>query len=267
MMALAIQALDPPWSTQLQALQERVSNCGGYPAQVDHAKASWSRKPPELFGELKARLAAMCSGIRRCAYCEDSLADEIEHMRPKDLFPEETYVWNNYVLACGPCNGPKNNQFAVLAEDGALTDISRRRGQPVVAPATGIHALIDPRAEDPLELLWLDFKTWRFSPNADDEQSPAFKRAEYTIDVLRLNRRDDLVRGRRVAFSGFEARLRMWVAESAGWDAARRRAFVEDFRGERFQGVWQRMKRHCRDVSALAPIAELMEAAPEATFW
>lgn len=264
MMAVPDRELEDPWRQELQRLQQRVDDCGDYAGRVEFAKASWQSKSPRLFGDLKIKLAGMCSGNRRCSYCEDSIADEIEHMRPKDLYPQETYVWRNYVLACGPCNGPKNNRFAVLDESGEMIDISRKRNAPVVTPMTGSHALVDPRIEDPIDFLWLDFRTWRYVPNFDDENSIGWKRAEYTIDILRLNARDDLVRGRRAAFSGYESRLRAWIAHHIEWDVERQASFIEDFRAERYRGVWERMKRHR---AVLGGFAALLEAAPEAVNW
>jgi len=260
-------ALDAASHAQLQALQGSVDEQDGYAAQVEFAKSSWSRKPAALFGPLKELLAGMCTGNRRCAYCEDSFADEIEHMRPKDLYPQETYAWANYVLACGPCNGPKNNRFAVLDAAGELLDVSRKKGSPVVAPPAGDRALLDPRVEDPVEFLWLDFRTGRYVPASGNEGTIEFKRACYTIDVLRLNARDDLVRGRRSAVRGFHSRLADWVAKHAEWDQERRRSFVTDFREERYRGVWERMKRHAPATPSLHDTAELLAAAPEAHTW
>jgi uncharacterized protein (TIGR02646 family) len=267
MIAVPDAALDAPLAARLQALQDRIDALDDYAAQVEFAKSSWENKSVALFDPLKERLAGMCSGNRRCAYCEDSYADEIEHMRPKDLYPQQAYVWHNYVLACGPCNGPKNSKFSVLAADGALVDVSRRRGAPVVEPAAGAHALVDPRIEDPVRFLWLDFRTGHYVPADDREDTVDFRRARYTIDVLRLNARDDLVRGRRAAFSGFQSRLGAWVAEREDWSQARRDRFVADFRAERFRGVWERMKRHCEHTPMLSEVAELLEKAPEAATW
>ncbi|MGV8889812.1 MAG: HNH endonuclease [Pseudomonas sp.] len=252
---------------RLQGLQDEVNRLVGYEAQVAYAKSSWSRKPAGLFTGLKARLAEMCSGNLRCVYCEDSLADEIEHMRPKDLYPEQAYVWGNYVLACGPCNGPKNNKFAVLGNPLALMDITRKRGAAVVQPVAGRYALIDPRVEDPLEFLWLDFRTSRYVPNTGDKASETWIRAEYTINVLGLNKRDALVRGRKCAFSGYTSRLRTWLERRAHWTPEEQQAFIDDFRMERYRGVWQRMKRYRNGVPALNEVAELIEVAPEVLDW
>ena len=90
---------------------------------------------------------------RICAYCSQELNrgdwGDVEHFRPKDLYPEFVFVWSNYFYACGPCNGPKNNQFSVIDGSSQLVDITRPRGGAIVAPARGDMALIDPRRENP----------------------------------------------------------------------------------------------------------------------
>lgn len=94
----------------------------------------------------------MCSGSRRCLYCEDSCADEVEHIKPQDLYPEFVFVWENYLYACGPCNGGKNNAFAVFdPATGATIIVTRKRGDPVTPPAVGTDVFINPRTEDPLQ--------------------------------------------------------------------------------------------------------------------
>lgn len=267
MISIASRDLERHSLERLQGLQDAVDRLPGYEAQVAYAKSSWNRKPTGLFIGLKVHLAEMCSGNVRCVYCEDSLADEIEHMRPKDLYPEQSYVWGNYVLACGPCNGPKNNKFAVLSNPLTLVDVTRKRGAPVVPPIAGRYALIDPRIEDPLDFLWLDFRTLRYVPNTDDESSETWIRAEYTINVLGLNKRDALVRGRKSAFSGYTSRLRAWLERRVYWTPEEKQAFIDDFRAERYRGVWQRMKRYRNGVPGLSDVAELIEAAPEVLDW
>src|SRR2546426_12783509 len=100
----------------LQRYQAEVDAESGYERRVEIADAkfkTYNRKSNSAFEQIKDTLDAMCSGARRCMYCEDSAADEIEHHRPKNLYPELAFAWENYLYACGPCNGPKNNRFAV----------------------------------------------------------------------------------------------------------------------------------------------------------
>lgn len=252
----------------LSHLQAAVDAAGRYPQRVVLARQSYSNKPRPLFRRLRGRLRIMCSGNTRCVYCEDSLADEIEHMRPKDLYPEQVFVWENYVFACGPCNSSKNKRYAVLAgvrtAAPVLCDVTRKPGAPVRKPRQGRPALIDPRSEDPTEFLWLDLESsfW-YLPSLGADQMGRL-RAQYTVDVLGLNKRDDLVRGRRTAYSGFLSRLERYANLSSRWSALDRRAFIEDFRGERYRGVWEQMKRQRQH---RAELHRLLDAVPEAMNW
>ena len=51
----------------------------------------------------------------QCAYCECSMnsprVGQVEHFKPKSRFPLAAYDWDNYVLACGGCNGPKGDNW------------------------------------------------------------------------------------------------------------------------------------------------------------
>ena len=57
-----------------------------------------------------------------CCYCESSIEDvsypHIEHRKPKDkdLFPEETFNWNNLHLACEKCNKNKGKKWDTVNE-------------------------------------------------------------------------------------------------------------------------------------------------------
>jgi hypothetical protein len=89
-----------------------------------------------------------------------------------------------------PCNGPKNNRFAVFSKQGDVLPIERKRGDPARKPPAGAKVLLHPRLENPLDYLMLDIGggTFRFVP-IGRRDSREFKRAEYTIEILALNRR------------------------------------------------------------------------------
>src|SRR5438132_9320325 len=130
--------LPPSTQRQLTKYQNQINLKVDYAERVAAAKdrfAVYNTKDNPTFKSVKQVLTTLCSGARRCMYCEDSYADEVEHFKPKDLYPEAAFVWENYLYACGPCNGPKNNQFAVFSRStGRFKDITRRRGSPVVPP-------------------------------------------------------------------------------------------------------------------------------------
>ena len=108
--------------TALNTVQQRINAEPDYPAQVIAAQKAWKTKTSTrtnaaAFQQVRQTLSSMCVGARRCAYCEDSLADEVEHIRPKTFFPDLAFVWENYLFACGPFNGPKGSRYGVLNQD------------------------------------------------------------------------------------------------------------------------------------------------------
>jgi len=194
------------------------------------------------------------------------VADEVEHIAPKDLYPEAVFSWDNYLYACGPCNGPKNSRFAVLAGNPLqLIDVSRARGGAVTSPQVGAHALINPRVENPLQFLFLDLlNTFAFLPMQGLSATDVI-RVNYTIEVLRLNDRDYLVDARRTAFGTYRARLREYVEEKAAGAAQS----ALDLRRDELlkvghQTVWREMQRQHHNYQ---PLTDLFNFAPEALHW
>jgi len=235
-----------------------------YPEQVKAAKTlfpSRNRKENKTFMAVRKELAELCSGSRRCMYCEDSVADEVEHFRPKDLYPEVVFAWKNFLYACGPCNRKKNNRFIVIDDTGAFVDATRPHKAPVVRPASGDAALLDPRRENPLAYLMLDLReTFEFTPIAD-AGTEDYERARYTIEVLGLNDRDYLVKARRIAFENYRALLYTYGRER---DPQRRSIGMRAIRDNNHPTVWWEMKRQWRMWEELA---ELFTHAPEFLKW
>ena len=251
---------------RLKQYQASVDSHLDYPARVTAAKALFSthnRSTDVAFRAVRQALKAMCFGVERCMYCEDAPADEVEHIRPKDLYPELVFAWSNYLYACGPCNGPKNNRFSVLSR-GKMVDVTRRRGDPMRPPKKGKPALINPRVENPLDFFMLDLvDTFEFaiisSPGTVD-----YDRAEYTRDVHRLNERDTLKRARRTAFVSYGAMLREYGDATAAGnlpEAIRiKNAICESSQAT----LWAEMKRQSK---AHVKLKHLFERAPDALMW
>ena len=128
-------------ATKLLEYQAEVNAVTSYKHRVAEGKRLFSLRNTasnSAFKVVRATLETMCSGARRCCYCEDSCADEVEHIRPKDLYPELVFAWENYLYACGPCNGPKQNKFHVFhRRTGQIHDITRKRDAPVRKPIAG----------------------------------------------------------------------------------------------------------------------------------
>ncbi len=253
----------------LRSYQNEVDSIPDYSERVENAKRLFknrNRSANSTFRAVRSTLDQMCQGSRRCAYCEDSYADEIEHIRPKDLYPEQVFVWKNYLYSCGPCNGPKNNHFKIFKQEtGQLLDVSRRRGDPIVPPPKGNHVLIDPRKENPLDYMALDLlETFFFVAIAESDTSE-YIRAEYTISILRLNDRDAMVRARRSAFDSYRARLYEYRKKKIGnADSATLGYLVKSIKTMHHQTVWADMKRQ----HALHDeLNKLFQDIPEALEW
>lgn len=262
----------------LAGLQASIDAEPDYPTKVIAAKRAWAAKTStkakaDAFRVVRQTLATMCVGPVRCAYCEDSLADEVEHIRPKNFFPEYAFVWENYLFACGPCNGPKGSRYGVLNRD-VVEEFVRARNDPIARPPTGSPALIDPRTENPLDFLYLDLGgttpegaevqgTFEYFPS-DIAPSGAQARAAFTIDVLGLNREVTRV-ARENAFGGFRARLHEYAEEKVnGSPPVRLKALRDEILSTPHLTVFAEMRRQ---QAYLPVIRALFSLAPEAEIW
>ncbi len=200
-------------------------------------------------------------------YCEDSVADEVEHFKPKDFYPELVFSWDNYLYACGPCNGGKNNQFPLISlQSGLMIHLVRRKEEAVVPPEAGIAAIMHLRHEDPLAYLKLDLQdTFFFSESNPDAGSLDHLRARQVIEILGLNSRDYLPRARAEAFDSYCARLEQYISRRNG---GRAQAVLDRLkRSLKRMGhptVWQEMKRQHQQIPQLR---DLFDEAPEALAW
>ena len=258
--------LDPSTERGLKRYQSKVDSAGTYPRQVAEGKRLFSlrNKPTNaVFKAVRTKLVEMCSGAQRCGYCEDSVGDEVEHIMPKDLYPERVFVWHNYLLACGRCNGGKSNQFAVIVGQ-RLIDVTRRRGAQIRRPRRGDPSLINPRAEDPLACLDLELEvTFMFLPR-DGMTVIGTRRAQYTIKVLKLNR-DVLLEARREAYGSYRARLMEYRdLRDSGAEDAKLSLLTDAVISSSHPSVWREMQRQRTNINELK---QLFSAVPEAMHW
>ncbi|MXY04633.1 MAG: hypothetical protein F4Y55_02040 [Gammaproteobacteria bacterium] len=256
--------MDQATSEVLDAYQAEVDTAGNYEEQVRAATQLWRpRAARSAFRRVRAGLVEMCAGAQRCCWCEDSAATDIEHIWPKSLYPERTFRWENYLLACGGCNRHKGGRFAVLdGERGVF--VSRRPNFSTVRPVRGAAVLVDPRVEDPLEYFVLEIvDTFLFLPceglSLADEQ-----RADYTIKLLDLNR-EYLRIARGEAYGAYRARLVEYRKERKRRAPAKALARLADaIIASAHPTVWREMQRQ---YSQISEVATLFEDVPEALDW
>jgi hypothetical protein len=55
------------------------------------------------------------AGFDKCMYCESKISHtyygDIEHIKPKSIFPKLEFVWRNLGFVCAKCNGMKKDKF------------------------------------------------------------------------------------------------------------------------------------------------------------
>ena len=204
----------------------------------------------------------MCSGAQRCIYCEDSVGDEVEHIRPKDLYPCTVFVWTNFVYACGRCNVSKSNKFAILSNNCTI-DVTRRSRAPVISPRPGQPVFLNPRVENPLDFLDLDLDDTFHLVARDDIAPIDQERAEFTINTLKLNR-DVLLRARATAFGSYLARLYEYVSKRAIATPQQLSMLVDGVKSMPHPTIWEEMKRKH---SVVGDLDQLFSKAPEAFSW
>lgn len=228
-----------------------------------------SRNKPNnpTFKAVREVLSEMCSGARRCAYCEDSVADEVEHIFPKDLFPDKCYEWLNYLYACEPCNGPKSSLFAVFLPDGEMVVLNSDQ-----EPPNDSSVLINPRLENGMDFCKLDLISFDFKIIAP-EDTRAHQRADYTFNtVLRLNtQRAYLVEARENAYINYKSRLGFYHSKKENnAPLSQLDKMVEQLKKEAHPTVWKEMQRSHQEGSLAnidPELDQLFQACPEALIW
>ena len=209
MIQLVSKSLSEENQNQLDGLQILVNSEPNFKKKAAKAKALWNGKgsPKErkaAFEKIKEVLTSMCVAVGICNYCEQNEANDIEHIHPKSFFPELTFIWDNYLLACKQCNsGQKLDRCYVLDAANVPLKLARKK-----APTVGATiAFINPRVENPNDFMMLNLQTFKFDV-FEHLGIVAQRKAEKTLEILELNERDPLIEAREKAFEFFYDRLK-----------------------------------------------------------
>ncbi len=101
-----------PEPNGLQAVRDKKT-----PAWIAHYRDKTCPKPSDSDWRRFAReLGVRFSQL--CGYCEESTEGEVDHFKPKKVFPESVYEWNNWIYACHTCNHGKSEKWP----DGGYVD-------------------------------------------------------------------------------------------------------------------------------------------------
>ena len=197
----------------LSAQQGIINAEADYENEVKTAKTLFASKPKALFDRVRTSLETVAGDLVRCGYCEDSCADEVEHVWPKNFFPERTFDHTNFLFACGRCNSAKSDKFGLKYNNEWLDLTKHRKAHGYNRVPSNRSRFIDPKTESPMDLLWLDIAggslnfVAMYGLGVDDDN-----RANFTIEALRLNQ-STIVNARKNAYSGFVGRIVHYITE------------------------------------------------------
>lgn len=251
----------------LQTNQNEISNAVPpltFKQKVDKAKHDWdSRTNNAAFGEIKKVLELMCSGAKRCCYCEDSVGDEIEHIRPKSLYPDFCFVWDNYIYACGSCNTSKNNRFAIFRHPNNIMGELAKDAE----PPSGNDVIINPRIENAMDFWELDLVDFIFRVTARPN-SLDYLKARYTLDLLKLNgvEKDYLIESRKGAYERYKSHIARYVSDKKAEENTSLK-IKNIIRKESHPTVWVEIKRQYQNGKLIkidSKFCQYFAEAPEA---
>jgi uncharacterized protein (TIGR02646 family) len=262
MRKLPDEVLPPEIQVALEAARDELERVGDYAARVEASERHWKNARTRVVKPVRDVLRSMCGEAEPCCYCESSIGAQVDHVRPKSLYPELTFDWLNLLLVCGRCNTVKNDGFAVLI-DGRAVSVARHRSTPIVPPPAGPMALVDLRCEDPLDFLELNLERGVIQPRRRLDEL-RLKRALFTRKLLKLND-DPLPTWRVHSYGTFKARLYEYIGRRK---SDPNNPSLGGLRAELLrlphQMVWCEMKRQR---STSPELRELFVAAPEALDW
>lgn len=177
-----------------EELQNSIKQYGGYAKVPKEIKESmWVHY---RHTSIKEKLFA--SSYNKCAFCEAKPGEsgniEVEHFKPKSLYPDFAFEWKNLLPVCRKCNDSKSNHDTVK------------------------EPIINPSIEDPENLFTYNY----LNIEAMDESDII---AERTIEVCNLNsERLYEVRAKLLhALCSFEKQAKEWIKEIESSKTPRKR--------------------------------------------
>lgn len=215
MLQLRTKNLTPACQAYLDNRQSDIDSKVLFVDRSKRAKSLWNSKKGSIdgkaaFSEIKTALITICIGVEICNYCEQSEASDIEHILPQSLFPSQAFMWSNYLLACKKCNTThKLDAMYVFNPGGSANAFWVERG---TEPPTADYAYIQPRLENPMDWMQLNFSDFLFyarAPHAPGTRG--FEKVERTLEILDINNRSSLVKNREKAFGNYKRMLREYV--------------------------------------------------------
>lgn len=175
-------------------LKNNICKYGGYAKiPIEIKNAMWTHYRHE---SIKDKLFA--SSFNKCAFCESKPAEsgniEVEHFKPKSLYPDLAFKWDNFLPVCRKCNDSKRDHD------------------------TGNEPIVNPSVDNPEEIF-----TYCFLNIVPIKESDTV--AEKTIEVCDLNseRLYDARSKLLHSLCSYEHQAKEWIKEIDTSDTQRKR--------------------------------------------
>jgi uncharacterized protein (TIGR02646 family) len=206
MIQLSKKDLSKDVQDELNRLQSQIDHQKGFTERIQKAQLLWNTKGgirgKTAFNTISTDLLNLCVYIGVCNYCEQNEANDIEHIYPKSFFPESTFKWENYLLACKQCNsGIKLDQCHVLDQNSDVLKLQRGDEPPFQT-----ISFINPRIETPNDYMILNTLSHKFEV-FDELDKKRKNKAHSTLEILELNTRDILIQARKSAANHYYEKI------------------------------------------------------------
>jgi uncharacterized protein (TIGR02646 family) len=167
--------LRPPLESALEEYLEQMQSLIDSGADV---AAAWKTQQQRVRMRRIVRILASITGPReRCMFCEDSRGTDVEHFRPKSLYPQHTFRWRNFLWICTGCNRSKGNRFP--------------------CDPSGLPLLVDPTVERPWDFLFFDSDTGMITARWEAETGVENPKGKAVIETLSTLQHQAVTEGRR----------------------------------------------------------------------
>lgn len=290
MQRLPILPLRNGLQQHLRQAQEKINTLSSYYKKVKQAKVMWqSKKKTNAQKSAFNRIAkALQQAGSHCHYCEAALGTSIEHFYPRGFYPNLTFVWENYLWSCQACNTQyKGAQFALFATPNDNKIVHLIKDRSFIPPSSQDSVCLNPRMDDPLDYWHLNLKTGCYTIKKENSRRAQI-RAKYTLELLQLNERPDLIKGRKKAYQDYqrllEASAKVQAASTTAYfqtflpkkqasfykqPLAHQQAFAQQYLHQQFlllpfRSVWRSMQLQTLENTSLQT---LFDAAPKTAEW
>ncbi|MBI4750676.1 MAG: hypothetical protein HY774_19495 [Acidobacteria bacterium] len=154
-----------PPRTQLKLAQETTKIKDSAEPQKTALARYKNARDCKWFIPVTDTLKELAAPGERCMFCSSNEPSQVEHYRPKAIFPTLTFVWENYLWACGICNLAKLDQFPTEEHQRLINPLDENvwdyflldeeHGQPIARWDVALNDK-NPRAVKTLEILNLE---------------------------------------------------------------------------------------------------------------